>query len=205
MTLYENKLKSVLLLSGGLDSAVLLGHRLKNGDEITAVSFDYGQTHRAQELAAAKKIAEHYDVPHRVVGAASITLPSALTGNIEIPADHEQSTVVPGRNLLFCAIGAAIADAEGKEAVLFGANGDDQAVYADCRPKFIEYMSLAACFGTTNKVSVLAPFSILSKQTIVEMGRYLNVPIEMTYSCYRGGEQPCGACGACKTRQEAGA
>ena len=198
-------MNSVLLLSGGLDSAVLLGHRLKNGDEITAISFDYGQTHRAQELAAAKKIAAHYGVPHRIVGAASITLPSALTGAVDIPADHQEATVVPGRNLMLCAIGAAIADAEGKEAVLFGANADDQHVYKDCRPSFIEHISLAACFGTKNQVAVLAPFTVLTKKTIVDMGRQLGVPIELTYSCYRGGEQPCADCGACKTRQEAGA
>lgn len=199
-------MKSVVLLSGGLDSTILLADRVTSGDQVVAISFDYGQVHRAKELKAAKAVAEHYGVRHRLVGAASTMLPSALTGSMEIPeshADRPDATTVPGRNLILLSIGVAIAEAEGAQTVLIGANKDDHAGYLDCRPLFIEAVSRAAQLGTASGVGVRAPFIDMSKEEIVRFGRSIGAPIELSWSCYRGGDQPCNRCGACESRNEA--
>ncbi len=196
-------MKSVVLLSGGLDSTVLLAHLLDKGDEVIAVSFDYGQTHRAKELAAAKTIAAHYGVVHRVVGMSSVVLPSALTGTVEIPDAHAErpdATVVPARNIIFISIGAAIAESEGASTVVFGANRNDRAGYPDCRPDFVKAMNEAVYHGTKSAVRVMAPFSLLTKKEIANYAKNLGAPIELSWSCYRGGDQPCNRCGACEER-----
>ncbi len=210
MTLPERKtaLKVVLLLSGGLDSTVLLADRVEQGDQVTAISFDYGQTHRAKELSAARAIARHYNVPHRIVGLSSLTLPSALTGTMNIPTRHAEqpdATTVPARNMLLISAGAAIAEAEGAYEVLIGANADDAAGYVDCRPRFIKAMQKAVLYGTDSGVELHAPYLRMTKENIVSLGRLLGAPIEMSWSCYRGGEDPCMNCGACESRKEAGA
>lgn len=199
-------MKSIVLLSGGLDSTVLLAHRIGEGDEVIAVSFDYGQTHRAKELAAAKQISRHYGVEHRIVGMCSAVLPSALTGAANIPEHHAEkpdATVVPARNLILLAIGTAIAESEGATSVVFGANRNDRAGYKDCRPAFVNAMNEAAYQATESGVHVVAPFSLLTKQQIASYGRTLGAPIDLSWSCYRGGEEPCNNCGACEERNAA--
>lgn len=199
-------MKTVVLLSGGLDSTVVLAEAIDNGDEVVAISFDYGQTHRGQELAAAKKIAAHYDVRHRIVGMASALVPSALTGSYDIPDKHAEqpdSTTVPGRNLMLIATAAAIAEAEGAREILVGCNADDYAGYADCRPEFIEAADRVVKFSTEWRVGVRAPLLHRTKRRVVALGRRLDAPIEMSWSCYRGGVEPCGRCGACESRDEA--
>jgi 7-cyano-7-deazaguanine synthase len=199
-------MKTVILLSGGIDSAVILADRVATGDDCLTVTFDYGQTHRDQEILAADTIALHY-------GAENIVLPlydffgmSALLGDSEIPeshADNPDDTTVPGRNLVMLSIAAAIADARGAAAVFHGAHADDYAGYVDCRPEFMNAMAEAVSRGTTRGVSVHAPFLSWSKSEIVALGRALNVPFSMTWSCYRGAAEPCKHCGACQSRQEA--
>jgi 7-cyano-7-deazaguanine synthase len=203
---HRKQVKSVLLFSGGLDSTVLLADRLDRGEKVTAVSFDYGQTHRGKELAAAKAIANHYGVEHRIVGMSSVVLPSALTGSYEIPnhtADKPDSTTVPARNMIFLSIGAAIAESEGAKILLFGANLDDHKGFVDCRPAFIDDMRSAIELGTDSAVTLSTPYLYLSKQQIVQRGVKLGAPMDLSWSCYRGGDEPCLNCGACHTRKEA--
>lgn len=198
-------MKTVLLLSGGLDSTVLLAELLDNGAEVVAVSFDYGQTHGRRELRAARYVADYYRVPHRVIGMQSVILPSALTGAVDIPEEHAEqpdATTVPGRNLIMLSIGAAIAASEGADSVAFGANLDDRAGYLDCRPEFIDAMNRAVSLGTDG-VRVIAPFNRMTKSQIVKLGTELGAPINESWSCYRGGQWPCDKCGACQSRNEA--
>jgi 7-cyano-7-deazaguanine synthase len=198
--------KVVVLFSGGLDSTVLVADRIYYGDEVVPVSFDYGQTHRGRELAAAKRITQHYRLRHRVVGLTSALLPSALTGTVSIPETHAtqpDATTVPGRNMILLSVGVAIAEAEAADQVLFGANADDVSGYLDCRPGFVAAFAEAARVSTASQVEVLAPFQYLTKQEIVEHGRRLGAPLEMSWSCYRGGESPCLRCGACESREAA--
>jgi 7-cyano-7-deazaguanine synthase len=200
-------LKSILLLSGGLDSTVLLADRFERGDYITCISFDYGQTHR-KELQAAKQIAKYYRVRHRIVGLGSVTIPSALTGSTEIPdghADSPDATTVPARNMIFVSIAAAIAESEKADSIFIGANADDHNGYLDCRPMFLNAMAAAVKLGTSREIRLMYPFLNKSKREIVDRGHHLLAPLWMSWSCYRGGEEPCGTCGACESRKDAGA
>lgn len=190
-------MKSVVLLSGGVDSALLLAER-SDDDACIAVSFDYEQTHR-RELQSARRFAAEYGVEHRIVGL-SCFLPSALTGLGAIPEGHAEqpdATVVPGRNMVMLSVGISIADAMGFDTVAIGCNADDAAGYPDCRQAFIATMHLAAQASTDGRVAVMAPYLSYTKRDVVAAARRLQVPLEWAWSCYRGGDIPCGQCGAC--------
>lgn len=192
-------MKSVVLLSGGVDSTVLMAVRHKADDEITAVTFDYGQSH-AREIRSASAVAQHYQATHYILGLSDILHGSALTGQGTIPeghADDPDATFVPGRNLIFLSIAAGLADEIGASAVMFGANKDDFGGYPDCRPKFLTAMDEAISLGTRNGVSVAAPLMCLTKRQVVQLGTELDAPLGLTWSCYHGGDKPCGVCGAC--------
>lgn len=202
-------MKTVILLSGGIDSTVLLASRIDAGDEIVAVTFDYGQTH-CREIASAEAVAKHYGVEHRFVNLVDLDCTifggSALTGDAEIPTGHAETpddTYVPGRNLVMIAIAASIAEQVGAAAVLIGANADDFGGYPDCRWKFIAAVNETVNVGTVTGVTVQAPFGSYPKRKVVEYGRQLGAPLHLTWSCYRGAETPCGSCGACQSNREA--
>lgn len=197
-------MKSVVLLSGGLDSTVLLASRRAVGDCVIAVSFDYGQTH-GRELDAAKAVARYYGVEHRVISLRGVFGASALLGEGEIPrglADGPDATEVPGRNLVLLSIGAAIAAAEGASSVLFGANADDFGGYPDCRHDFIQALDHAVGLGNGG-ITIAAPFQCMTKAQVVQLGIELNAPLELSWSCYRGADEPCEECGACESRNGA--
>jgi 7-cyano-7-deazaguanine synthase len=189
-------MRTLVLLSGGIDSTVALAHTKAE----LALSVNYGQTHR-RELRAATAIAKHYGVEHHEINiAAALDIPCALTGQGTIPdtrAVEPDSTFVPGRNLVLIAIAAAWANAWGYGAVVIGANADDNAGYPDCRPKFVEALSDATSAGYG--VSVWAPLVRMTKRQVIAYGRQLDIPFGLTWSCYRGGAEPCGRCGACES------
>lgn len=199
-------MKSVVLLSGGLDSTVLVADNATLGVETLAVTFDYGQMHRGREIGAARLVAAHYGIEHRIVGLASAFIPSALTGLGEIPethADQPDASIVPGRNMVLISVGVSIADAMGMGSVFIGATAEDEAGYPDCRRPFISAVDQAAWVSTEGRVSVRAPYVGFTKREVIELGRDLGAPLELSWSCYRGGETPCNNCGACISRNEA--
>lgn len=202
-------MKLVVLLSGGIDSTVLLASRYDVDDECIAVTFDYGQTH-CREISSAEAVAKHYGVEHRIINLVdlngSVFSGSALTGDADIPtghADNPDDTYVPGRNLVMIAIAASIAEQTNSSAVLLGANADDFGGYPDCRWKFIDAVNAAVSVGTVKGVSVAAPFGSNTKREIIELGHKLGAPMHLTWSCYRGSDDPCNDCGACISRNEA--
>lgn len=199
-------MKIIVLFSGGLDSTVLLAQQVSQRHECLALSFRYGQTHEDREIAAAIDVAKHYEVEHRIIDIAGIFENSALTGNSEIPEGHAatpDSTTVPARNLVLLSIAASIAEQVGAPVVAFGANLDDANGYLDCRWSFCRALDEAISLGTGQGVSLLTPFVSTDKKSIVNIGRQLGVPFDLTWSCYRGGEEPCNRCGACESRNEA--
>lgn len=199
-------MKSVILLSGGIDSTVLLAERLAAGDDVLAVFYRYGQLHLEREQQAMADVADHYQVQRRIVWLPDIFGTSALRGHGELPhihAEQPDATTVPARNLVFLATGVAVAESIGARTVLFGATKDDAAGYIDCRAEFITAMSEAAYHGTATRIAVAAPYHHIPKRAVVDIGNTLNVPFGLTWSCYRGGDTPCGACGACQSRDEA--
>lgn len=200
-------MKYVVLLSGGIDSSVLLADLVNRGHDCVALTLNYGQTH-VREVQSAMAIAKHFDTPihvhvlPRVFDGSS----SALLSGSEIPethADSIDSTYVPGRNIVMLATAAATADAIGSPAVFMGATVEDAAGYPDCRPRFLAAMSDATFFGTKSGVMVYAPFASMPKSDVVALGRELGVPLDQTWSCYRRGTTQCGRCGACELRQKA--
>ena len=193
-------MKSLVLLSGGIDSTVAM---VQTGASL-ALSVNYGQTHR-RELAAAAAVARHYDIEHHELDiAAALDIPCALTGRGQIPEKHAEqpdATFVPGRNLMLIGIATAWANAWGYGAVVIGANADDNAGYPDCRPQFIQQVSEATRTGY--RVAIWSPLVRMTKRQVVERGRELGVPFDLTWSCYRSGVDPCGRCGACESRDGA--
>lgn len=202
-------IRELVLLSGGVDSTVVLADaaRRLGEDAVGAVTFTYGQNQERQEVLSATAVSTHYGISHRLVDLGSIFGPSALTGQLEVPDGHAEepdATEVPSRNLVLLATAAAIADGMGCAAIGFGANADDAAGYPDCRPAFIDPLRDAVSHGTRNRVILRTPLLRRTKARVHEFGRELRAPLHLTWSCYRGGEQPCGTCGACDSRLEAG-
>lgn len=199
----------VLLLSGGLDSSVLLAMLRDSGRRVTCLSVNYGQTH-SRELESARVVATHYGSVFELVELPTkLMRGSALTGGKVLPLGFghddpiQADTVVPGRNLLLISLAVATASSRGIPEVAFAAHRSDAVIYQDCRPEFV--YSLSDACRSAYGVRIFAPFLPLSRADVVAMGRRLKVPFHLTWSCYLGGNQPCGECGACVERVQAGA
>ena len=204
--------KTVCVFSGGMDSTTLLYHLLDQGDEVLALSLDYGQRHR-KELEFAAHTCQRLGVAHEIAdirGAGRLLSGSALTSDeIDVPHGHYEdvsmrSTVVPNRNMIMMAIAGGHAIAQGCERLAVAVHAGDHAVYPDCRPRFIRDFAAALRSGNYEAVAVYAPFLEWSKTDIVQLGLKLGIDYERdTWSCYEGGAEPCGACGTCVERAEA--
>ncbi|HHP7231442.1 MAG TPA: 7-cyano-7-deazaguanine synthase QueC [Xenococcaceae cyanobacterium] len=207
--------KAVVLLSGGLDSATTAAIAIAEGYEAIALSFRYGQRHQ-RELLAAQKIAqklnitEHYivDVNLSQWGGSSLTDESMAIPQDGVQPDIIPSTYVPGRNTVFIAIALSLAEAKNAEAVYLGINAVDYSGYPDCRPEYLtayqHLANLASKAGVEGKrMQLVAPLVQDSKIDIVRRALSLGVPIEDTWSCYQGGETPCGLCDSCRIRNQA--
>ncbi len=205
----------LVILSGGLDSTVCLALAAAEShpsDVLVALTFDYGQRHRA-ELDRAAAVADHYGADHLVVRLdASAWGGSALTDDaIAVPNASETAgdeipvTYVPARNLIFLSVAVGVAEARDLASVAIGVNALDYSGYPDCRPEFIRSFSETARLGLKRgvegrPVEVRTPLVELSKANIVRLGLDHQVPFEMTWSCYRGGPSPCATCDACILR-----
>jgi 7-cyano-7-deazaguanine synthase len=201
-------MKVVLILSGGLDSSVLLARLLADRHEVHALSVDYGQRHR-RELDAAREIAAHYGVEHRVAdlsGLRPLLAGSSQTdASVPVPHGHyaEESmkaTVVPNRNMLLLGAAGAWAISLKADAVAYGAHAGDHSIYPDCRPEFVAALEKALLLADWHPVRILRPFITLTKADIARLGHKLGVPMGLTWSCYSGEEVHCGACGTCCER-----
>ena len=207
--------QAVVLLSGGLDSATTAAIAIADGYEVIALSFRYGQKHH-RELEAAKKIARALEIKQHFVtdidlsqwGGSSLTDESMTIPQSGLQADVIPSTYVPGRNTVFIAIALSLAEAKNAQAIYLGINAVDYSGYPDCRPEYLAaYQQLA---NLSSKAGVeghaprlIAPLVKDSKVDIVHRALALNVPIADTWSCYQGGETPCGVCDSCRIRDRA--
>lgn len=203
-------MKTILTLSGGLDSTVLMHHLLDAGHELRALGVDYGQRHR-RELLSATALANRAGVEFRCVDLSSLRplLPgSALTSEVAVPTgayapETLKLTVVPNRNMLLLSLATAWAVALRYDAVSYAAHAGDHAVYPDCRDEFVAACERAAQLGNDHPVRFERPFVAWHKHAIVRRGAELGVPFESTWSCYVGAERHCGRCSTCVERRAA--
>ncbi len=207
--------KSVVLLSGGLDSTVLM-YSLMAESECYPLTISYGQRHH-KEIIAARNVCEARggDLIKRWkyadLSVLRLLLPSSLTGVGDIPHGHYQaesmkSTVVPNRNMILLSIAGGYAAGLGAECIAYAPHAGDHAIYPDCRPEFVAAVNKALVLGTgwhNDGVRIMAPFTEYTKADIVKLGRKLNVPFHLTWSCYEGDDLHCGVCGTCVERKEA--
>ena len=214
-------MKALVLLSGGLDSATCLALAVKNygKENVIALSVSYGQKH-TKEIKAAEDIAKFYGIEKTDLDLSLIFKFSdcslLASSDTEIPhgsyADQLEetegtpvSTYVPFRNGLFLSSAAAIAISRGCSVIYYGAHSDDAAgsAYPDCSEVFNNAMNTAIYEGSGRQLKIEAPFVGMTKADVVKMGLELGVPYELTWSCYEGGEKPCGTCGTCIDRAKA--
>lgn len=202
--------RSMVLLSGGVDSAVTLAAELERGREVVTLAVDYGQRH-GRELGNAQAIAAHYKVPHAefdMSGWGKLVTSALTTTEITVPYGHyaapeQRSTVVPNRNAVLLMAAAGIGVSQGCDLVIIAAHQGDAAIYPDCRLDFLMAISKAVGLATDGEIAVEAPFLLCDKAGIVRVGGRLGVPFNLTWSCYEGGNIHCGNCGACVERMEA--
>ncbi len=209
----KKKKKAIVLFSGGLDSTTCLYWALANGYECEALTVSYGQRHD-REVLAAQMIARNLGVKLHLI---TLNLPWLATSSLvdknqpipdvaleNIPNAGIPSTYVPGRNLMFLSIAGSLLDSVGADAIIAGPNAIDFSGYPDCTPAFFkaaaDALNRGTKMGVTEGIEVLAPLMRLSKTQIVQLAAKLHVPFELTWSCYAGGQKPCGHCDSCKLR-----
>lgn len=215
-------MKNLVLSSGGVDSTTCLAMAVAEvgAENVLALSVYYGQKHD-KEIQAAKKVAEYYGVQRMeldlsvIFAGSNCSLLKQSTEEIPLESYAQQieethgekpvSTYVPFRNGLFLSSAASIALSHGCSKIMYGAHADDAAgaAYPDCSLDFVNAMNQAIYLGSGNQLTIEAPFVSLTKADVVKKGLELGVPYDLTWSCYEGGEKPCGKCGTCIDRMKA--
>ena len=206
-------MNAVVLLSGGLDSAVCMAIAKERGYTLFPISFNYQQRHdrevqSAQDVANFYKVDRHLiirtnmsDIGGSALTDASIPVPAGDVTRKDIPV-----TYVPARNLIFLSYALGYAEVVGAESIFIGVNALDYSGYPDCRPEFINMFQQLADYSTKSAVTgarrirVETPLISLSKKEIIEWGTRLEAPLQLTTSCYSGGDSACGICDSCLLR-----
>ena len=206
--------RSVVLLSGGLDSATALAIARARGDECHTLSFDYGQRHRVELVAARRVSASLRAAAHREMQVSlDVFGGSALTDkNIAVPERGSAGipvTYVPARNTVFLSLALALAEVIDAERIVIGVNHIDYAGYPDCRPEYIAAFQVMAGLATKRgveggKLTIDAPLVTMTKADIIRRGQELGVDYALTVSCYQADDEgrACGRCDSCRLRSE---
>ncbi len=203
--------KVVVIYSGGMDSFTVLNRALRDGHDVYALSFNYGQRH-VKELDVAAKVTAELGLPHKVVDITAINeliANSSLTSTAnDIPEGHYeeasmQSTVVPNRNMILLSLAIGYAVSIGAEAVYYGAHSGDHAIYPDCRPEFVRRMNDVSQIANYEPIEIAVPYLANDKAEILRDGLAMGLDYANTWTCYNGRAKACGKCGACVERLEA--
>lgn len=201
----------VVLLSGGMDSATLLGEAVQRFNNVRTLTFNYNQRHK-REIQSAIALASHYKVPNKVVDisvmnellqGSSLTSPSVAVPKGHYEEKSMQATVVPGRNTILLSMAAGHAASLGYSHISFAAHAGDHAIYPDCRPEYVDAMNRVFSMFDYVPVQIWAPFLDGTKIDILRIGLELGIPYQLTWTCYEGEQLACGKCGSCIERIEA--
>ncbi|WP_258241189.1 7-cyano-7-deazaguanine synthase QueC [Pseudidiomarina homiensis] len=203
--------KVVVIYSGGMDSFTVLHRAIRDGHDVYALSFDYGQRH-VKELTVAAEVTRGLNIPHKIVDITAINeliSNSSLTStSTAIPEGHYeeasmQSTVVPNRNMILLSLAIGYAVSIGAEAVYYGAHSGDHAIYPDCRPEFVQRMNDVSRIANYEPIEIAVPYLTNDKAEILRDGLAMGLDYKNTWTCYNGRDKACGKCGACVERLEA--
>lgn len=213
----KNKPKAISVLSGGLDSTVATAY-FSDKYDIHAITFNYGQRSAEMEIKSAKAICEEICIKHTV-----LELPwlknlgkSALTSDEEVPElqidqldskeicdETARKVWVPGRNVVFTAIATSFAEAENAKKIIVGWDMEEAVTFPDNSKEFLDAFNNVLKIGTLEGVKIEAPVINMGKTEIVKLGIEIDAPLNLSYSCYMGKEDPCGICESCMRRVRA--
>jgi len=204
--------KAVILVSGGLDSTTALAIARSEGYDCYTMSFDYGQRHRVELLAAERTAKAMGAAAHKVIHLDLRTIGgSALTDDTIAVPEHETAgvpvTYVPARNTVFLSIALGWAEVLGAQDIFIGVNAVDYSGYPDCRPDYIAAFEVMANLATRagiegSKLRIRTPLIDLTKAQIIQLGMALGVDYGLTVSCYQANDkgEACGKCDSCRLR-----
>jgi 7-cyano-7-deazaguanine synthase len=207
--------KAVVLLSGGLDSTTTLAYALSKGYKVIPLTIGYGQRH-SRELRSARAVVDHYRLKKHVILELDLSFlrTSALTswdvsvprhGSAEGIGDEIPVTYVPARNIIMLSLAAGLCETEGADSIFIGANAIDYSGYPDCRPEFFDAFQRVLKVGTKagvegRPIKIDTPILRMTKAEIVKLGMELKAPLNLTWSCFNGGDKACGECDSCLLR-----
>jgi 7-cyano-7-deazaguanine synthase len=207
--------RAVVLLSGGLDSSTAAAMAKNEGYDLYALTFDYGQRHK-KEIDAAKAVGRALGVKDHVIITFDLRKwgGSALTSDIDVPTDRDVCdmaedipvTYVPARNTIFLSFALGYAETIDADTIFIGANQVDYSGYPDCREEYLRAFETMANLATkagvegTMRFKIEAPLIKMTKAEIIKEGSRLGLDYGLTWSCYKGGDKPCGQCDSCKLR-----
>ena len=209
--------KAISVLSGGLDCTVATSV-FDEDYEIHAITFDYGQMAAGQEIRTSKRICEKMGWSHEVIELpwlSKISTSSLNTGedipelceddldDLDKSSESASSVWVPARNTVFTSIALSYAESIGAEIIIVGWNGEEGTTFPDNSKEYMEEFNRLIEVGSPNKIRIEAPAIDLNKEEIVELGIKVGAPMELSYSCYKGEEKPCGVCESCMRRKRA--
>lgn len=200
-------IKSIILLSGGLDSVISLALLKEKYNITAALTFNYGQNSFQKEIENSKKLSDYYNLEHIVIDLPWLNeiSTSTLNQNKGIPTGEDlnditqksKSLIVPNRNALFINIAGSIAEAKNFQYIIIGANEEESHNFKDNSKAFIQAINSSLKNSTENEVEVLAPLINYTKQEIVKKGIEKNAPFNLIHSCYKNGSKHCGICESC--------
>jgi 7-cyano-7-deazaguanine synthase len=212
-----NKNKAISVLSGGLDSLVAT-FLLAKDYEIHSVTFDYGQRSAKMEIKSSKAICEELGFKHTVIELPWLAQMggSALTSSKKVPElamnelddkgicdETARKVWVPGRNVVFTSIALSFAEAEGAEKIIVGWDFEEAATFPDNSKEFLDAFNHVLKVGSLENVQIEAPLIQMDKKQIVKIGKEIEAPLDLSYSCYMGEKEHCGICESCMRRKRA--
>lgn len=213
----SKKKKAISVLSGGLDSAVATA-KFKDTHQIHALTFDYGQRSALMEIKSASALCQWMGADHTVINLPWLSElgSSSLTSDEDIPElmllelddkdisnETAHSVWVPGRNIVFTAIANSFAESEHANNIIVGWDLEEAATFPDNTLEFLNAFNRVLDVGSFDKVKIEAPLINMNKDEIVKLGTKIGLPLELTYSCYKGFEDHCGVCESCRRRKRA--